>query len=591
MKQLFIVLMSLIFICSFVASCEQNTISTKSFIHQNKENTSLENLFTQVEYYMDIRVYDSAQMILNNIGEKLLFKSTNIYHYLQSSRQAEIYYYNHLHHLGLLEAQKAEKIAHQLNRTILLLDAYNYQGLFYANLDSIDKSIQNFNKGKSIIGEDLSIYDNHFNLSLPFHLYGNLAEAYFKNNQSDSSIFYAHISLKLATKANVLRAILLAEVQLGDAFQQLGQIDSAVHYYHLALQSNTLEIYDDVRLLCLGNLAVLKFNQREKEKSDTLLSEGFKILNNTDRINPYFQKYFLNASKEIFESLQDYRQLYLIENKIIELNDRVHNAANLRYLEVALVGLKKESKILNLEVEKAQKDKKLANTRLTIVLLIFLVIIIIFLLYRFKSKQVLEISQLRNNISQDLHDEVGATLSGIALYSHIIRNQLQQEHTQKVFDSINVIEKNATDMVKKLSDIIWAVNPKYDNLDNLLSRLYEFAVEISRPKSIQVILNSSISSSTKLTLEYRKNLYLLCKEAINNAVKYSEAKTIEIEVTKEHQYLILKISDDGIGFPIVKEHKGNGMDNMKARAEEMNAEFEIDSSQKGTMISVKLKFT
>ncbi len=212
-------------------------------------------------------------------------------------------------------------------------------------------------------------------------------------------------------------------------------------------------------------------------------------------------------------------------------------------------------------------------------------------LERSKALEV-RLGGIRQKISRDLHDELGATLSGIAMYSYITKTQLKDQEYTAVNNSLDVIRENASDMVTKLSDIVWEVNPVKDQFSFLLERLKEFAIQLTSVKQIE--LDFSFPEAVELlslTMEYRRNIYLICKEAINNAVKYSEAVLLEVRVNLSDNNIEFKIADNGKGF-IVNENKGNGLINMASRAKEINAKLVVDSENgKGTKISLTCKIT
>lgn len=201
------------------------------------------------------------------------------------------------------------------------------------------------------------------------------------------------------------------------------------------------------------------------------------------------------------------------------------------------------------------------------------------------EKQVALYKQ-RMRISSDLHDEVGATLSGIAMYSQITKEQIKMKETKNVERSLNMMQQSAASMVDKLSDIVWTVNPDEDSLQKLLQRLEEYAREMCYVKNIKV--NTSIGSGLaeiKLSMEERRNIYLLCKEAINNAVKYSDCSELSLNASSCDNKINFVIEDNGIGFDICLIKRGNGVNNMMRRATESGGSLQIDSSKgKGTRI-------
>jgi len=195
----------------------------------------------------------------------------------------------------------------------------------------------------------------------------------------------------------------------------------------------------------------------------------------------------------------------------------------------------------------------------------------------------------RLRISRELHDDIGGTLSGIVLYSHLAENQIQSQHTDEVEQSLNVIQQSANDMVNRLSDIVWAVNAEHNSLRNLIQKLEEYATEMARVKNIKVNVNAPESlGELQLPVETRHNIYLLCKEAINNAVKYSQASLLQLNVHNSDHVVKFTISDNGKGFDITTIKKGNGLMNMEKRANEINAKLYLRSLPfEGTVVSLQ----
>ena len=206
------------------------------------------------------------------------------------------------------------------------------------------------------------------------------------------------------------------------------------------------------------------------------------------------------------------------------------------------------------------------------------------------EKQV-ELYKQRMRISSDLHDEVGATLSGIAMYTQITKEQIRLQEINKVQQSLTVMQQSAAEMVDKLNEIVWTVNPEQDSLQKLLQRLEEYAQEMGAIKNIKV--HSSIGSSleeVKLPMDARRNIYLLCKEAINNTVKYSNCSELTLLVTSCNDNITFIVQDNGTGFDIKLIKKGNGINNMIRRADALNTSLKINSATgKGTRITLEIK--
>jgi signal transduction histidine kinase len=197
---------------------------------------------------------------------------------------------------------------------------------------------------------------------------------------------------------------------------------------------------------------------------------------------------------------------------------------------------------------------------------------------RLEVEKQVELYRQRVRISNDLHDEVGATLSGLAMFSQLTQEQFLHNETQKIENSLKLMEQSAAEMVDKLSDIVWTVNPQHDSLLKLFQKLEDYASDICAARGIRVI--SEIDPQIEdvhLSMEARRSIYLLCKEAVNNAMKYSQCTELIIRVTCTCSKIIFVIKDNGSGFDELTVKKGNGLNNMKHRTSELNAELAIHS--------------
>ncbi|MBP6432403.1 MAG: hypothetical protein KA319_11615, partial [Ferruginibacter sp.] len=205
----------------------------------------------------------------------------------------------------------------------------------------------------------------------------------------------------------------------------------------------------------------------------------------------------------------------------------------------------------------------------------------------------LAIEKVRNKISSQLHDDIGSTLSGVSMYSHMASDMLSKGQNERAINTLSVIQQSTDEVVAKLSDLVWSVNPSEDSLQKLFDKLDLYAFQICNTKSIVFKLhNSVLLTNFNLTVEQRYSLYLFCKEAINNVVKYSEADLLELTVKETNQQLHITITDNGKGFNVESIKRGNGLGNMQKRADELGGDFDIQSKPgAGCSISLKLKIT
>lgn len=193
-------------------------------------------------------------------------------------------------------------------------------------------------------------------------------------------------------------------------------------------------------------------------------------------------------------------------------------------------------------------------------------------------------------VSRDLHDEVGSSLSGINMLSQLAQQQLQEQKIESANQLLQKINVYTNEVIDKVSDMAWLLKPSQDSLTILIKKVKAYALVASSSKNIHLQFNASVQANEhELSIQQRKALYLISKEGINNAVKYSGCKTINYSIHSQNNKLKLLIQDDGTGFDITEVNDGNGLKNMKARAEDINVTIQINSSQgKGTSIELEL---
>lgn len=223
----------------------------------------------------------------------------------------------------------------------------------------------------------------------------------------------------------------------------------------------------------------------------------------------------------------------------------------------------------------------------------FLIILIlaagIYFFYRYRLQQLRNLQAIRNRIARDLHDEIGSTLLSISLYSEVA-GKVVSEKAPEAKSMLNQISESTTNMMEAMSDIVWTINTRNDRFDNIVNRMRAFAVEVLEAKNSSVHFNSGNNTSFQLGMDQRKNLYLIFKETINNAAKHSACKNVWIDFLVAGHQLNLKIRDDGKGFAETVNSQGNGLMNLRKRAQELQGRLTLTSEQgKGTTVELVFK--
>lgn len=212
---------------------------------------------------------------------------------------------------------------------------------------------------------------------------------------------------------------------------------------------------------------------------------------------------------------------------------------------------------------------------------------VLYATYRYRLYQSLKLLNMRNKIASDLHDEIGSTLSSITVYSDIIEGRGKDRELEMIAARISESSRN---MLVAMSDIVWSINPKNDRFDNIMLRMKSFAYEILETQNRQFHFEADDSlNCIKISMNDRKNFYLIFKEALNNAVKYAEPKNVWIIVRLLNRQIHFTLKDDGIGFNTNEYREGNGLINIKRRAKDLKGTL-IINSQPGKGTEVILQF-
>lgn len=193
----------------------------------------------------------------------------------------------------------------------------------------------------------------------------------------------------------------------------------------------------------------------------------------------------------------------------------------------------------------------------------------------------------RSRIARDLHDDLGASLTEISILAALAAEDAEKTPLQPSLDQLSVKAKH---VVGSLDEIVWAVNPREDNLRSLIEYIAAFArefLDIARiPLRIDVVREIPERS---LPTPQRHGVFLAAREALNNIVKHSGAKEVQLRIALKDQMLGIEIEDDGCGFEPDYAAGGNGLGNLKQRMQEAGGDCRIETFRmQGTTIFLTL---
>ena len=208
-----------------------------------------------------------------------------------------------------------------------------------------------------------------------------------------------------------------------------------------------------------------------------------------------------------------------------------------------------------------------------VTLVVMIIVFFIYYLGTIRVKSQLEIEKLKLKIASDLHDNIGAGLTEISILSEVAERN--EGHSSSIVKKdLQKISETARQLVDSMSDIVWVVNPQRDSLHDLIVKLKDSYNEFFSSIGISFQVNNvEKSDDIKLPMDYKQNLLLMFKEAINNAIKYSGCKKLKLEAFFRNDVIEIILKDDGAGFNLNEVKFGNGIRNMENRAKKIKGKL------------------
>ena len=207
-----------------------------------------------------------------------------------------------------------------------------------------------------------------------------------------------------------------------------------------------------------------------------------------------------------------------------------------------------------------------------------------------RAEQERTLERERARIAQDLHDELGSSLTRLSLLSGLVK--ADKENPQQVETHANKLSQAADQTVRKLEEIVWAVRPGSDTLQSLMDYIAHFANELYDGNTTHCRLDlPSDIPALPLPPDTRHNIFLIVKEALTNALKHAKAREVHVQAKLSGRTLEILVADDGKGFDPASLAEGwrNGMGNLRRRAAAMNAKLDLQSApSKGTTVTLSV---
>jgi len=456
----------------------------------------------------------------------------NIYYLQNDYDQSKMYYEKAFEYYG--------KVGDSLTMAVIL----NKLGNIYEQKKDYDKSIESYEKALAMNTSN----KHEVNFS---EYYSNIGNVWLKKGD------------KKKAEANALKAVAYAREQKNDL--QLTKAQKMLSIIYLKIDSNKAAITAATESFAIATGIESKYAQ---ETSSDALAEGY--YKTGDYKNAY---HYLQISKRLNDSLA--KEKYNNEIAAMQTTFRVNE---------------KDKEILLLHKDKILQQQALQQQRFLLIGAVIIVILALIGIWLFvnrnRLRQQMKELQLRNQIAADLHDEVGSSISSIHMLSAMAA---QQGNEGKRATILATMSNNAKETMDKMGDIVWMIKPDDSEAGSLKERIERFVYDICDSKNIVVSIQLDDLEKIKFSMQQRKNLYLVVKEAINNAVKYSGTAAIDITARLASRQLVLRIKDSGHGFDSNKVKRGNGLGNMQRRAKELGARLAIQTEMgSGTMVEMEM---
>jgi signal transduction histidine kinase len=567
--------------------------------------------------FMNASLFDSAQVRITEAFLQSDVRISSYDLYFLHCYEAEIMYYNALFEQGLSSAMRGVEMAVSTGDPILEGNAENLAGLLMMGMNRFQEAIPRFRKAAQRIPES---HDNPY-LTYRYQALANLGECYARLGKADSAMIHSEASLRLAGAIGKERGIALAHWNIAEAWLLRSEPDSAVRHGLEGYRLVSATPHRDVVQTMAASLMKSYAMRGENEKAREWLRKGITEIEHPQNTN-FSRILFLEEAVSLAIALEDTRLALDLLQKLHRLRQETSTRQQEQRLAILKeYYLKNQRLILAQEQAEAQrKELELRTTLMASLAVLVLALAVLLYIIRMNARQKRQIQELqheealretrrvmeleslrnqmaavqeeRNRIASDLHDDMGAALSSIRIYSEAAQKQypLQPEESLRLMSRI---QQGSTDMMERMSDIIWSIHPDHDTADSLVLRMKTFASELLGPMDIAMRFETSAEVGELLpSMIGRRNLYLFFKEAVHNLAKYSGCTDAWCIIRISGDDFFMEVGDNGSGFDPDRQKAGQGMKSMVRRAEALGGTVRITSADGlGTLVELRAALT
>jgi signal transduction histidine kinase len=545
-----------------------NMAATHHYLNNFEE--ALDNYKQALKFFKEFKDSKSEAGCLNNIG--LIYESQG------KHPEALKYYYSSL------------KIKEKLKDKKGIANAYSNIGNIFWQQEKLDDALikyktalNNFKEVKDTLG----IAD----------VYTNIGIIYIDQKKYQSAIEYHNKALQIYEKVQNLSGMGTAYGNLASAYLYQGKAKTAKDIYLKALAiREKLGNKKSIAYSYLG-LGMSELQLKNPTESKKHLQQALALSKELG-LRTLIKSSYNNLAKAD-SALFNYKGAYEHYKMFISYRDSISNEESEKKSLQTVMQYEYEKKAAILkEQAKAEKKQQQFGYIVIIVLLLTVVVFAMVWFYYYKKKQknekIVRETKLalavaedeRRRISADLHDDLGVGISTIGLLGNRISKQEKIENVKS--DAHSIIE-NTKKVSEKLTEVIWELNSEHNNLEDLLLFIQKQGQQIFKETNIHFSMVIPLEIPTIiLSINQRKQIYFVVKEAFHNIVKHAQASQVDCKVQIK-ETLRIKIIDNGNGFDVDKklnQSNGEGLKNMKNRITKMNGTINIQSTSEGTQIEL-----
>jgi signal transduction histidine kinase/Tfp pilus assembly protein PilF len=575
---------------------------------------------------IEIKPKKSIANSYNSIGS--VFKE-------KSNLDSTFYYYD-----------KSLKLKTEIKDSIGIADSYNNLGIILDEQGNYLEALKNYFKALEIYEKRAKTFEQ-----VPTVLV-NIGIVYKKQKKYDKVLEYYARALKIYEKNNYKIGIVITTGNIGSVFLKQGNFKKAIEYCEKARKMYANLGYNRYVPYMNVNIADAEYNLKDYAKSINRYVNVIKAFSKDNNLyelsnarigvsKPYlatkqykkageqlklaleiskknkYREFEVDALKYLSEinfQSKNFEKAYIYHKEYYTKKDSLfekEKTKNINELLVKYETSKKEKEIAQQKEEILVQELAIKNTTLYAILLLSALIIlgiIFFAIYKknqFKRKQLQKeinlkdalatiktqnrLQEQRLRISRDLHDNIGSQLTFIISSLDNLK-YISKDANSKLKDKLSSISSFTSETIFQLRDTIWAMNKNEITVEDLHSRVLSFIekAKIAAPET-EFKITYNIDKNMSFSSLIGMNIFRVIQEAINNAIKYADAKKIVIQLSKDKDNFVVSIIDDGKGFDIKTVDLGSGLSNMEKRMSEIDGKININSTiDKGTEITLKV---